>query len=176
VFIGVLPAAVTPVLDHASSAWATGTSSPPSIAALAPVGWVSLGGAALLAATLLGGTWLGWLTRGPRAVPGVTWDCGYAAPSARMQYTASSFGELLVGVLSWSLRPQVSKARSIGPFPRPERFHSHVPDAVLDRVVLPATRRVGGFLSWFRWMQRGTVQLYFLYVLAALVVAMVFGR
>ena len=28
----------------------------------------------------------------------LTWDCGYAAPTARMQYSASSFADLLVGL------------------------------------------------------------------------------
>jgi hydrogenase-4 component B len=174
--IGIVPAAVAPALDSASAAWTTAPSLVPSIASAAPVGRVGVAAAALLASILLGSASLARLTRRPRAAAGVTWDCGYAAPSARMQYTASSFGELLVGMLSWALRPEVTGARSPDPFPRAERFHSHVPDTVLDRLVLPASRGVATVLHWFRWVQRGSVQLYLLYVLAALVLALLLRR
>jgi hydrogenase-4 component B len=173
--IGVLPAAVTPVLDRAAAAWSPGLSLQPPLASQAPVEWISVMSVGLIAAIVGGATLLAWLTR-QRVASSGTWDCGYAAPSSRMQYTASSFAGILVGLLSWALRPEVTASRSSSPFPRGERFQSHVPDLVLDRAVLPASRAMGSLLFRFRWIQRGSVQVYLLYVLAAIVIAMVFRR
>jgi hypothetical protein len=59
-----------------------------ALAPLVPAIWVSRG----LAVTLLIAGVLSWLA-GRKARRAATWGCGYTAPTARMQYTGSSFGE-----------------------------------------------------------------------------------
>jgi hydrogenase-4 component B len=54
-----------------------------------------------------------------------------------MQYTASSFAQLLVRAFSWALAPRVAVRSPRELFPRHGTFESHVPDVVLDRVLLP---------------------------------------
>ncbi len=49
-------------------------------------------------------------------------------------------------------------------------FYSEVPDVVLDEVVLPTVRGIAWFFSLFRWFQQGRVQMYLLYLFAALLV------
>jgi len=93
-----------------------------------------------------------------------------------MQYTSSSFAEIIVGLFAGVLRPKRDAPHVDGLFPRPARFYSPVPEVVLDLAVLPAMRLFGRGLAWFRWVQRGTVQLYILYVLATLVVLLVVWR
>ena len=44
-----------------------------------------------------------------------TWDCGYAKPSPRMQYTSGSFGGLAGAWFRWILRPQRRLRRPRGP-------------------------------------------------------------
>jgi hypothetical protein len=107
-----------------------------------------------------------------RGVPSniATWGCGYAAPSARMQYTSSSFAELLVGLLSWALRPNLHPPRLEGPFPKGAAFHSHVPDTVLDRAVLPTFSAIGRVFERLRPIQRGSIHLYLAYILGTLIV------
>ena len=51
------------------------------------------------------------------AASGPSWDCGYARPTARMQYTASSFADTLVALFGWALRPTEDRPRPRGPFP-----------------------------------------------------------
>jgi hypothetical protein len=51
-----------------------------------------------------------------------------------------------------------------------------VPDTVLDRIVLPFTERVGRLCTWFRWVQRGSVHVYLLYILVALVLSLLWWR
>jgi hypothetical protein len=98
-----------------------------------------------------------------------TWDCGYAAPTARMQYTSSSFAQMLVSLFAWVLRPKVHGPHVMGVFPPPARFESHVDDAVLDGAVLPAFRVAERQLMRLRFLQQGRVQLYVLYILVMLV-------
>jgi hydrogenase-4 component B len=93
-----------------------------------------------------------------------------------MQYTSSSFAQMLVELFRGPLRPKVHAPRIEGPFARPARFHSEVPDVVLDGVVRPAAARAAVSLAWFRWVQQGSVHLYLLYVLAALVLALLVWR
>jgi hydrogenase-4 component B len=99
-----------------------------------------------------------------------TWDCGYAAPSARMQYTASSFAQILVRLVGSVLRPVVHAPRPTGVFPRGERFESHVDDPVLSGALTPLWRRVRGWFGGMRFIQAGSVQRYILYILLILVV------
>jgi hypothetical protein len=104
--------------------------------------------------------------RAPTAEAG-SWDCGYAAPTTTMQYTSSSFAQMLVGLFGWALRPKTRAPRLRELFPEPETFHSEVHDVVLDRAVLPATSQIARAFGWFRWVQQGSVHAYLLYVLIA---------
>ena len=107
-----------------------------------------------------------------RRDPGLpTWGCGYAASSPRLQYTASSFAEIITSRFAWALRPEVHApgAPEMEPlFPAPARFESHVEDAVLAGVVRPAVRRALGGSAAMRALPEGQLQRYILYILVAL--------
>ena len=165
-FIGLGSPLVAPALDRAAAAWAP-EQALTHAAALAPLRIVSALGAALVVVLLAAGGWLALRTRRPSWAG--TWDCGYAAPSVRMQYTSSSFAQLLVGMFAWALRPRIHRPAPRRLFPAPEAFSSHVPDTVLDQVLVPAGHAVGHGLRWFRWVQRGSVHAYLVYILATLV-------
>jgi hypothetical protein len=47
---------------------------------------------------------------------------------------------------------------------------------VLDRVTLPAARSLVELSTWFRWVQRGRVHAYVLYVLLAVVLGFLAAR
>jgi hypothetical protein len=47
-------------------------------------------------------------------------------------------------------------------------LESHVDDAVLDRLIVPAARGTRRLFGWFRRFQQGLTQQYILYVLVAL--------
>ena len=104
-FIGLFPSLIAPVLGRAITAWSPETTDAGSrLATLAPLGWI--GGMGLLLLLLLG---LGCVVLRQRLgagelATGITWSCGYAAPTARMQYTASSFAQMLVGLFGWALQ------------------------------------------------------------------------
>jgi hydrogenase-4 component B len=128
-----------------------------------------------VAAALLAGFGALWWLFGRRRAPGgvvaePTWDCGYAEPSPRMQYTAASFGRTLVDLFGWALRPQRDGPGPLGWFPRSAACAVHVRDAVLDGLLLPVWARTGRLVERVRVLQRGPVQLYVLYVLGTVVV------
>lgn len=122
-----------------------------------------------VAALLIGGLLLGARLRSTVVDRGGTWGCGYVAPTPRMQYTSSSFAQMLVGMFGWVLRPRSHEPGDWTLFPKSAEFHSEVPDAVLDEVVLPSFRFGAWLFSWFRVFQRGNIQMYLLYVFLALV-------
>ena len=184
---------VARVLDAAIRTWLGEAAAPaPGLHRIAPLVGVSAISAALLLALGLGGAWIAARTRartahvplgqgagdglgGPLPEPGFTWDCGYAAPTARMQYTSSSFAAILVGLFAWALRPSLRPPHLAGPFPAHQSFCSHVPDTVLDRALRPGFSLVGRLLGWLRPIQQGSVHLYLVYILGALVALLVWS-
>ncbi|HET9553724.1 MAG TPA: proton-conducting transporter membrane subunit [Anaeromyxobacteraceae bacterium] len=76
-----------------------------------------------------------WLLRGPPAPAGVTWGCGYGAPTPRMQYTGASFSAQLAGLFDAVLRLVRRDRLPEGPFPeKGGRVNTHCVDAVEQRM------------------------------------------
>jgi len=168
--IGLAPLLIAPILQQAVSAWAPNLKeASPRLATLAPLVWITVMGLLLIVALLLGGAVL-WTRLDRRVVEaGVTWGCGYVAPTPRMQYTSSSFAQMLVGMFGWVLRPRTHQPKDLPLFPPATSFHSDVPDTVLDEVVLPTFRFTAWLFSWFRVLQQGNIQVYLLYIFLALI-------
>ncbi len=138
----------------------------PAVAALWAIVLLSLGFAA--AVGTLAGARARLLARRPVA-EGPTWDCGYAAPSPRMQYTGSSFSQPLMAVFERVLRTEFRNSPPQGFFPRSASFASNTPDLWRERLYRPLFRALGYGLASFRWLQHGQVQLYVLYIALTLV-------
>jgi hypothetical protein len=110
------------------------------------------------------------LRRGRPAPPlAETWGCGYAFPSARMQYTGSSFAQILVQGFGWVLRPRIDFRPPRGPFPRGARFGTLVPEPVLDRALVPAVLSAGRGAAWLRGLFPTRIHFYAVLVLLTLV-------
>jgi formate hydrogenlyase subunit 3/multisubunit Na+/H+ antiporter MnhD subunit len=137
------------------------------------LGYISLGSAILLG--LVGGLVLARrrLLRDRTVTQGGTWDCGYALPTPRMQYTASSFAAplttLFAGVLGVKPHLQIDP----GLFPSRGEFSSHGEDVFLARLYRPLFTRVEGLMGRLRWLQHGQLQLYVLYIALTLLVLLV---
>jgi hydrogenase-4 component B len=100
-----------------------------------------------------------------------TWDCGYASGGPRIQYTASSFAQMLVRLFRWAVLPDEHRPRLNGPFPAAgSRFESHAPDPALDRALLPLFARGRSLLGLLHVIQAGRIQAYLLYIVVTLVV------
>jgi len=86
-----------------------------------------------------------------------------------MQYTATSFAQMIVVMFGWVLRPHVQEPRVEGLFPLPTKTQSHVDEVVLDRALVPLGRMAERWFAWFHQFQQGFTQQYVLYILIAAV-------
>ena len=174
VALGLLPQLALPAIGKAVAAW-----SPPSaeavrhLGSLAPFAFLSFTGLVLMAAVLI-------VAILHRRIPAIrtegTWGCGYMRPTPRIQYTGSSFAQSLVGFFFWALLPQrTAPALRASLFPPPSALAQSVPDAVLDRAVMPFFRLTRRFLPWVRLLQQGKIHVYLLYILVV-VLALLFWK
>ncbi|MBI5238932.1 MAG: hypothetical protein HY926_00525 [Elusimicrobia bacterium] len=137
---------------------------------LPPLLWVCGAGAALLAALILGALARAWLLRGRPVGESGTWDCGYAAPGPRMQYTASSFAQPITGLFSFFLRPRERASGPEGYFPASASYATETPDLFRERLYEPVFSGVLRLAWRLRWLQHGRIQLYVLYIALTLLV------
>jgi hydrogenase-4 component B len=170
-FIGLMPASVAPALTAATRGWAPELyATNGQLTSLASFEWISLLGVVLLGATALIGLALGYRLRRGGVSTAPTWGCGYVAPTARMQYTSSSFAQMLVGLFSWALRPKRRRPKNLALFPQQSGFHSEVRDVVLEEGLRPAFHAGAQALSLFRVLQQGKIQAYLLYIFLTLLI------
>jgi hypothetical protein len=99
-----------------------------------------------------------------------TWDCGYALPSPRIQYTPTSFAGLATGIFRHVVGSVATKPFLRAVLPAATAFSTAEHDPVLDRAARPTLRVAGRSLTWLRLTQQGKVQAYLLYVVVALLV------
>ena len=164
--IGLAPAVLWPALARAAAAWNPAWSQSPPSGSLWALGSCNLA----LALAAVAGTSLLWRRirrRGLRRAP--TWDCGYAAPTPRMQYTSGSFAATITEWFSWILHPEHNTHLPSETFPEHASFEEHTPETVLDRVVRPAAEAVIRLAAIARKLQHGRVQAYLFYIVAGLV-------
>jgi hydrogenase-4 component B len=174
--IGFFPLVTVHLLENVMQIWAGVPESANSIMNYAPLDWISSLGLCLLILLVVVVLVLKikpW-SKGDSKVG--TWDCGYAQPSKRMQYTGSSFGDSIVKLFSFILWPRSKEPNVSGIFPRRVNFKNIVADTVLDRLVLPVFRFAGHLLPMVRVFQRGQIHLYVLYILVIIIVLLVLGR
>lgn len=125
---------------------------------------------------LIGGAYLLRLRRAPRA-EGSTWGCGYLAPTPRMQYTGTSFSEMVVNLLGRIVAPDRWRPRLVALLPPGEpRFRYTVTETVLDRVLTPTFHVAGLGFSYLRKVQHGQLHIYVLYIFATLCVLMIWAH
>jgi hydrogenase-4 component B len=165
VVLGLAPVAVWPVLAAAAGIWNPAWAGAAAPAPLDTLGAVHRALAVLIAAAAI----LLWRkVRATRPRRGPTWDCGYAAPSVRMQYSGGSFAGIATGWFSWILRPARTLRRPRGFFPAEAIRLERVPEAVLDLLLVPLGVRVMRVSTAVRRLQHGRLSAYILYVVAGL--------
>jgi len=166
VAIGLAPVVFWPVLARAVAEW-----QPTWTDAAAPAPLMALGrvhvALAVLGSAAIWGLRRRVLRNGMRRA--LTWDCGYAAPTARMQYTAGSFAGIITEWFAWILRPERHLQRPVGPLPLRARWSEHTPETVLEKIVEPVAGMVMRVSSVARSLQQGRVQSYLFYLLAGVV-------
>ena len=173
--IGLAPRLVSDALQRAGQA----ALPPQSVGALQPLttlvpfSIISVVGMILLLLLVLLAVWYKKRLASSLVTETATWGCGYQRPTVRMQYSASSFAQMLNGLFAFVLRPHTRRPTVTELFPPRSSFESHVPEAVLDLIYIPALERLYSRFLPIRKMQNGVLQQYVLYILITLVVLLV---
>jgi formate hydrogenlyase subunit 3/multisubunit Na+/H+ antiporter MnhD subunit len=103
----------------------------------------------------------------------LTWDCGYAAPTPRMQYTGSSFSRSTISLFRLFTRPRDTIRAPQGLFPKKSFLHTETPDIFGNKVYRPIFWSIGWVASKLRWLQQGRIQLYVLYIALTILVLLI---
>jgi hydrogenase-4 component B len=165
--IGLAPILFWPLMSRAAASWRPIWVETEAPAPLATLGLVHIALAILILSSAV------WLWRKSHAQGwqrGGTWDCGYAAPTARMQYVSASFAGIVSGWFRWVLRPEGKLRRPRGYFPADAIRLERIPETVLERVIGPVSAGILAVSTTVRRLQHGRLQFYILYVLAGLIV------
>jgi hydrogenase-4 component B len=110
------------------------------------------------------------LLRGREVRTSLTWDCGYAEPSSRMQYTASSFSQPIVDLCVSLLRTRKKLAPPEIHFPERAHLETETPDIGREEIYEPLFEGAERVLRRIRILQHGRLQVYVLGVVVTLVV------
>ena len=169
--IGLWPAGVLALVAPAASELLGGSAlrmlapgPPTSLTLMAALLIAVTAGLVLLRARLL---------RGRSVGTAATWGCGYAHPTARMQYSATSFADPVLAPFAAALQIRGHGELPAGIFPAPVHYEQHVGDMAGERLLMPACRRFLAAAGRVRVIQHGRMQLYLVYVLCTLVALVV---
>ncbi|HRU15973.1 MAG TPA: proton-conducting transporter membrane subunit [Anaerohalosphaeraceae bacterium] len=94
----------------------------------------------------------------------VTWDCGYARPDSRMQYTATSFAQPITALFNVFLQTRKKFLPPEGLFPVRSSFETETPDLGERYLYLPLYRWICALFGKLQWLQHGRVQIYIFYI------------
>jgi hypothetical protein len=94
----------------------------------------------------------------------VTWDCGYARPDSRMQYTATSFAQPLTALFNVFLQTRKKFLPPEGLFPVRSSFETETPDLGERYLYFPLYRWICALFGKLQWLQHGRVQIYIFYI------------
>lgn len=108
------------------------------------------------------------LLRGRRVENAVTWDCGYARPDSRMQYTGTSFTQFLADLFGWLLPTSKNITPPTGFFPNSGQYREETEDSSEKYLFRPAARQIVRLSAKLQWLQHGRLQVYILYIALAL--------
>ncbi len=173
--IGLFPMIASTSLDNAVKTWALLPGHTAPITTAAPLKWMTVMGLVFIVFVGIIVLALKKLMQTKIASKAGTWDCGYARPTARIQYTGSSLGQMLVGLFAFILWPKTTRPSTGRLFPDTAHFKSMVPDTFLDRLVMPLFGILGKYLPMLRVLQRGQTHLYVLYILVIVIFLLIFS-
>jgi len=92
-----------------------------------------------------------------------TWNCGYTAPTAKIQYTASSFVKTYSKLLGMIFLIYKQEKEVLGVFPAAAHLETHPYDKVEKWLIDYPITNLKSFMGRFLFFQNGKLQFYILY-------------
>ncbi len=116
-----------------------------------------------------------WQRRKQPLETGCTWDCGYALPTARMQYTGTAFAQPLTDFFNLSKGQNRSTVPVEGYFPEKAGVSITIPDPADRYIWHPLSKLTGHIAAGTRRIQSGYLHLYILMVVIALIAMLIYA-
>jgi hydrogenase-4 component B len=172
--IGVFPRAFVLMAVQAVSALGLGYGRIPMTPFVEMTGNITAGVAVFLIFLLL--IWLlrTQLYRGKTLGQAGTWGCGFTQPTPRMQYTGSSYAASILEFFKPVAPLYVTHKQIEGRFPKKTHYHSEVRDIAETNMEKGVERPVLWCFDKLRWIQHGDIHLYIGYILAAIIILLMF--
>ena len=114
-----------------------------------------------------------WRRRKVRTQREATWGCGYEKPSAKMQYTGTSFVHPVEPILNLFTGRQREFNFDSSYFPTRLSFVRAARDRVQKSLIAPVVQSIHRFLDLFAGVQSGRTQVYITYGLVFLVAVLI---
>jgi len=105
----------------------------------------------------------------------LTWDCGYAKPSAKMAYTATSFTATMVDFFSFLLRPRKKVTPPQGIFSGTAEYDENIEDAGLRTWWTPVFKFFTFTADKIHQLQSGSLHFYLLVIVLTLLGMIIFA-
>jgi hydrogenase-4 component B len=109
------------------------------------------------------------LLRGRKVESSPTWDCGYAAPNQRIQYSANSFSQPAIFFMNSLLHARIRIPKISQYFPTGAQAHLSSNDRIKEGFFRNLFLICLGIANWSKRLQHGRVNGYILYILLTLV-------
>jgi len=135
---------------------------------LVPLSLAAAGGYILVA---LGIVFRSVLLRRRTVSAGETWNCGYAGPGGRMQYTAASFFYPLRKTFTFfNVRKNAVAVSKTAVFPAGYEGEAQSVPGIFKAFLSGIGAKLEESLSRLRWLQQGRLHVYIMYIMAALLI------
>lgn len=108
------------------------------------------------------------LYRGREVTHGPTWGCGFTRPTARIQYTGTSFARSIVNFFRPLVAVRETEVKLASIFPGWTAYDSRVEDLAEVFLQRGVTRPGLALFAKLRWIQHGNIQLYIGYIIVAI--------
>lgn len=106
---------------------------------------------------------------------GLTWDCGYRAPSARIQYTGGAFAQMTLRFMAGFLRPRIETPNIQDLFPAPAKATIQSNDWLTSFWLSGVFRPVARLAAHVKAFQHGLLNAYILYILITLILCLIWA-
>lgn len=174
IVIGVVPGGFIQMAIHGVSALNLGYGPLPMAPFELMAGNISLGAGVFFALLALAMILRSLLYKGKTIGRAGTWGCGFTRPTARMQYTGSSYAASILEFFK-PVAPLYEVHSAVqGRFPKKTHYHSQIGDIAEMHMATVAVRPVRALFDRLRWIQHGDIHLYIGYILLAIVVLLFF--
>ncbi|HCE46551.1 MAG TPA: hydrogenase [Lentisphaeria bacterium] len=115
------------------------------------------------------------MPRGHIESKGPTWDCGYAKPEARMQYTSSSFSQPITHLFASFLKTKTKLPETSATFPAEKSFSAETPDFWQEYIFRPAVMFFNSLSAIVARTDTGRIHIYILYIIITVLILLMWN-